>query len=499
MSVKSLADKSTEVLFESFTQAAHGVKSTFCCGGTVYPPKTTPTTIWYNNGDGTAGSLVLPIEGDAKAALKPILSISGTASFGRGGDKVYDPTYRTALKIEPSQFATSFDLSYHGILEEVRTLMMPTHSSIRAQLYKLNAYGEGGHFKAHVDTPVGGQMFGSLVVCLPVKFDGGKLVVKQKNKAVDFDWAEEMRQGDESNMEVDSGGDGAEREDHDTDPKQASSSARTRALRWAAFYSDCEHSIQPVTSGHRLTLTYNLFINPTQSPLSTITPSTLPLYNMTKTLLSLHNFMPKGGRLGFGCQHVYPHTSEGFCDKIEAMLKGVDMTIWQCMGELGLNASLCPVYIFDEDLSRSGSEDEGSDEEGGEKGVDLSKYQDRGTYVGDGLHAVRASWHTLERRNYREIEEVINVGRHDNDDIVWCVPVIGTSQVAGSYMTYGNEPGTEFYYSAAAIVVDVPSWADRNGVGEVESQTMEDGGDVEESSGAESVEGGGKREDPEDE
>jgi hypothetical protein len=30
-------------------------------------------------------------------------------------------------------------------------------------------------------------------------------------------------------------------------------------IHWAAFYSDCQHQVTVVTSGHRIPLTYNLF------------------------------------------------------------------------------------------------------------------------------------------------------------------------------------------------------------------------------------------------
>ena len=42
---------------------------------------------------------------------------------------------------------------------------------MRCELYRLNIYGEGGLFQAHVDTPTSEKMFGSLVVCLPVEFE----------------------------------------------------------------------------------------------------------------------------------------------------------------------------------------------------------------------------------------------------------------------------------------------------------------------------------------
>lgn len=36
----------------------------------------------------------------------------------------------------------------------------------------------------------------------------------------------------------------------------------TKALQWAALYSDCKHEVLPVTDGHRVTLTFNLYYEP---------------------------------------------------------------------------------------------------------------------------------------------------------------------------------------------------------------------------------------------
>ena len=57
--------------------------------------------------------------------------------------------------------------------------MVPNASGVEATLEKLNVYREGDFFKQHVDTPhVGPEMFGSLVVCLPVEHSGGALCVE---------------------------------------------------------------------------------------------------------------------------------------------------------------------------------------------------------------------------------------------------------------------------------------------------------------------------------
>ena len=53
-----------KVIFANFAESAESVKATFCCGGTVYPPATSPTTLWYAKEDGSTGRIVLPFEGD---------------------------------------------------------------------------------------------------------------------------------------------------------------------------------------------------------------------------------------------------------------------------------------------------------------------------------------------------------------------------------------------------------------------------------------------------
>ena len=49
---------------------------------------------------------------------------------------------------------------------------------------QLNVYAEGDFFKAHIDTPHGTDMLGSLVVCLPCAHTGGALLVKHLGQEV---------------------------------------------------------------------------------------------------------------------------------------------------------------------------------------------------------------------------------------------------------------------------------------------------------------------------
>lgn len=89
--------------------------------------------------------LKLPVAtGLDEEAFQQLLHDCRPATFGRGGEDVYDESYRRAGKLDASQFSTSFDIHESGILNEVARWLLPgvstpTNScSISAELYKLN-------------------------------------------------------------------------------------------------------------------------------------------------------------------------------------------------------------------------------------------------------------------------------------------------------------------------------------------------------------------------
>ena len=63
------------------------------------------------------------------------------------------------------------------------------------------------------------------MIYLPSAFTGGELVTRHQGRQVVFDWS--VLSGSQ--------------------------------IQWAGFYSDVEHEVLPVTSGYRITLTYNLY------------------------------------------------------------------------------------------------------------------------------------------------------------------------------------------------------------------------------------------------
>lgn len=70
-----------------------------------------------------------------------------------------------------------------------------------------------------------------------------------------------------------------------------------QVIQWAAFYSDCEHEIKTITEGHRITLTYNLFVklaSPSIPPGVNFDPKSMPLYGRLKGILQDPKFMQEG-------------------------------------------------------------------------------------------------------------------------------------------------------------------------------------------------------------
>ena len=301
---------SLEAASHSSTIAGLGeiATSRFTYRGTLRTP--TKVQLNYLNKTGQWSGATFP--GLEDADLQQILE----SSTG-GGNKSYCDTYA----LDPEKFTVSFHPSDTGVLGDVRLLLVPDVLNIRAELYKMNIYtGPTGCFKAHVDTPRGGKMFGSLVVCLPSQFTGGALVTRHNGQQVTYDWS--------------SPGDGP-----------------IQSIRWAAFFSDVEHEILEVTEGHRVTLTYNLYYDEI-SMVSTMDVTNSPFYYNLKAALDHPHFVRDGGVLGFACQHFYvfedlAKVREALknVSRVQHVLKGSDHTVMVAARSLGLNVEVKPIHV----------------------------------------------------------------------------------------------------------------------------------------------------------
>ena len=239
----------------------------------------------------------------SEANLQEMIESADIASFGRGNE----------YSLDPNKFFTSFQLSNTSILENTQQLLVPDILDIRAELYKMNIYtGPAGCFKAHVDTPRGGNVFGSLVVCLPTQFTGGALVARHNGQQVIYNW----------------------------DKKSGN-----YIIQWAAFFSDVEHEVLPVTKGYRITLTYNLYHSDQFSHTSIVDAASSPFYTNLKAALDHPHFLPDGGVLGFACQHAYIFEEFDKSKSLSLLLKGSDRTILAAAKSLGLKLEVKPIIV----------------------------------------------------------------------------------------------------------------------------------------------------------
>jgi hypothetical protein len=90
----------------------------------------------------------------------------------------------------------------------------------------MHIYKEGGFFLSHRDTLHDKAHMATLVVCLPMNHTGGELVVRNDGQSHTFTFGK-----------------------------------KTQSLQWGAFYTDCLHEVKPVTSGVRVGLQFDLFVN----------------------------------------------------------------------------------------------------------------------------------------------------------------------------------------------------------------------------------------------
>ena len=163
-------------------------------------------------------------------------------------------------------------------------------------------------------------MIGSLVVIFPTPHKGGTLILRHDGEEYTFDSSLELSRVDKP------------------------------SVAYVALYSDVEHEVTVVKSGHRVSLTYNLYVSTQQEEIPTV-PSDSVVFNelnLKQALLDLldeQTFLPEGGTIGFGLLHKYPVSkTKGTLNSVLNCLKGSDAAIRRVCASLGLELKAKVIY-----------------------------------------------------------------------------------------------------------------------------------------------------------
>ena len=166
-----------------------------------------------------------------KPDVNVILQESTASSFGRGETTVLDPTYRNGKEI-PAQNIDITEQAYRYFSrtsEDEISAAMFVGKTVKLKLYKLAVYEEGGHFDWHMDSTHSDRHHATLLLALNTSWEGGDLKLRRKGVETLVDMHPKAnRRGEGVNLQA------------------------------AAFYTDTEHKVEPVTKGIRIILQFDV-------------------------------------------------------------------------------------------------------------------------------------------------------------------------------------------------------------------------------------------------
>ena len=179
-------------------------------------------------------------------------------------------------------------------------------------------------------------MFGSLVIVFPTHHNGGELFLRHRGREWIFDPC--------------------------FDPGQALAfgTLGRPSVGYVAFLNDIEQDVAPVTSGHCVTLTYNLYFGDDGGSVTPVSeegviseqiilpkgpkpPNQDGFRHAFEALFENPEFMAEGGTLAFGLRHCYPINHSGL-KHVRNILKGSDAVVYQSARALGFEPTLYMYY-----------------------------------------------------------------------------------------------------------------------------------------------------------
>ncbi|KAG9016655.1 hypothetical protein FRB90_002646 [Tulasnella sp. 427] len=206
------------------------------------------------------GRVSLPL---SQADAVRLRAICTQAPFGKGERTIIDKTVRDTWELNASHVQIE-NPAWRKWLGSVMKQVCgglgvdKSQSKPYCELYKLLLYEKGSHFLPHQDSEKCDGMFATLIVILSSPFTGGAVHLSHGGDPVIID-------------------------------SSVNSPSSTSVLAW---YSDVKHAVQPITSGYRLALAFNVMHAPAKgASLKPSLPSTVAVRRLRGAFLAWRDRM----------------------------------------------------------------------------------------------------------------------------------------------------------------------------------------------------------------
>lgn len=235
-------------------------------------------------------------------------------------------------------------------------------------------------------------------------------------------------------------------------------SARPACLGYAVFWGDVKHEVLPVTTGHRITLQYDLSWatkRVTPSP-SSFTEQMMEWTTMLQGLVDDDTVLPEGGLFCFGLRHSYNVPSIDALDiksyrpyNMRRDLRGADRLLFSALERLGLEPEVQISYELG--AVRRGPRNQADETTRGLANhlVDLSP-------LCDGWNGIKFNDLILEDNTISK--EDLNVSQ-----VIWITPVTSSTQLKQPWSARDRNIRFWIEYERAnhCIVARIPHHSER--------------------------------------
>ncbi|KAN0105590.1 hypothetical protein V8E52_010884 [Russula decolorans] len=190
---------------------------------------------------------------------------------------------------------------------------------LKINLWELNVYSKGSFSRPRVEAPSDKTMFGSLMIIFPTPHEGGALTLRSRTG---HEWS--------------------------CDPSPETSDITHKpSIGYVVLLKleDVEHEVAPVTSGHRVKLTYDLYAeNDDQQASESIPPlaNERAFHDAFAALLDSREFLAEGVTLAFGLANAYSIRKD--LTHVYGALKGSDTVVYRTLRVLGFEPVLRMYY-----------------------------------------------------------------------------------------------------------------------------------------------------------